>query len=400
MARAGRSGRATAVTWPQVHAFRMSRHHLDRPAPKAQIPRVVGNVCGVQAQVMAAAQLALRARIRGLTLEDIERALWQDRTLARVWCMRGTVHLVPSNEFAVFVRGASTRQEARIAAWMGRAGASTRSAEQLLEAAGAAMDRPRSRGEIARLIHASVGWPIEKRGSRGWGSPADAAGFRLGTAVVTIPDLAFIASYRGLACFGPDDGQGTTFVRPDAWLQGWRDLPLGDAEETLLRHYLGAFGPATASDFAAWSILTVRHAREIWGRIEDDLAPVDLEGREAWTLRKDLRTLEEAPLDRRVVRLLPYFDSFLMGHRERGHLVDRAHYRRIYRPSGWVYPAVLANGRIEGEWAHERTARHLRIRVRPYRPMDAGTKDGVRAEAEDVARFLGFEEARVTFTRA
>jgi DNA-binding NtrC family response regulator len=64
---------AAALTWSQVHAFRMARHHLDRPAPKAQVARVVADSCGVQAQVMAAAQLALRVRIRGLTLEDVER---------------------------------------------------------------------------------------------------------------------------------------------------------------------------------------------------------------------------------------------------------------------------------------------------------------------------------------
>ena len=400
MARPEDITRATLVPWPQVHAFRISRHHLDRPAPKAQLARIVADVCGVQAQVMAAAQLALRVRVRGLTHEDVERALWQDRSLSRVWCMRGTVHLVPSDEFAVFVRGSSTRQEGRIAAWMVRAGVSKAAAGQLLEAASDAMDRPRSRGEIANLIHESLGWPVEKRGSRGWGSPSDVPGFRLGSSVVTVPDIAFIASYRGLACFGPDDGQGTTFVRPDAWLRAWHDLPIEDAEAALLRRYLGAFGPATASDFAAWSILTVRRAREVWSRIEHELSPVAVDGRRAWVLRKDLRALEKAKLDGPVVRLLPYFDTFLMGHKERGHLLDGAHYKRIYRPAGWVYPAVLVDGRIRGEWSYERKGRSLLVRIQPYATLNDATQDRIQGEAEDVARFLGLPEARTFFARA
>ena len=399
MAPRDRSETAVPVTWSQVHAFRLARHHLDRPAPRTQLAQVVADSCGVQAQVMAAAQLALRVRVRGLALEDVGRALWQERSLARVWCMRGTVHLVPADELAVFVRGSSTRQEGRVASWLNRAGASRASADQLIEAASAAMDRPQTRAEIAVRIHDSLGLPIEKKGSRGWGGAADAAGFRLGRAVVTVPDIAFMASYRGLACFGPDEGQGTTFVRPDAWLREWRDLSVADAEEALLRRYLHAFAPATASDFAAWSVLAMGRARQVWSRIEGDLSPVTLDARAAWVLRRDLPSLEGAKLDRPTVRLLPYFDSLLMGHKERRHLVDLGHHKRIYRPAGWIYPAVLLDGRVAGDWSHERRAGRLQVRVRPYEPLDEEAKDLVRGEAADVARFLGLSEARVSFAK-
>ena len=393
----GDDAEAVPVSWDQVHAFRMARHHLDRPASRARLARVVADACGIQAQVMAAAQLGLRVRVRGLTLEDVERALWTDRSLARVWCMRGTVHLVPSDELGVFVRGSSSRQVGRIANWLARARAPDGAVDRLLGAAAAAMDRPRSRGEIALRIRDSLGWPIEKAGGRGWGNPQDAPGFRLGRFVVTIPDIAWMAAYRGLACFGPDDGQGSTFVRPDAWLREWRDVPAEQAEDALLRHYLRAFGPATASDFAAWSILTVRRAEAIWERAASRLAPVAVGGRTAWVLRGDLSALRRARLDPPAVRLLPYFDSFLMGHKGRDHLVDAAHYRRIYRPAGWVYPAVLRNGRVAGEWSYARANAHLRVAVRPHLPLDEGTKDRIRAEADDVARFLELSEARVRF---
>ncbi len=395
-----REGAETPVTWDQVHAFRMARHHLDRPAPRSQLPRVVADACGIQAQVMAAAQLALRVRVRGLTLEDIERALWQDRTVARVWCMRGTVHLVPSDEFAVFVRGSSTRQAARLENWMARAHASRESTDRLVAATAAAMDRPRTRPEIAARVHESLEWPIEKGGGRGWGNPADAPGFRLGKSVVTVPDIAWMAAYRALACFGPDKGEGTTFVRPDVWLPRWRDLPLEAAEDALLRRYLHTFGPATVADFAAWSILTVGRARQVWARAEGGLAPVRLEGQTRWIVREDLAALKRSALAGPTVRLLPYLDSFLLGHKGREHLVDAAHYKRIFRPAGWVYPAVLLDGRIAGEWSYARANRDLQVSVRPYEFLDEGAKDLLRGEAEDVARFLGLPEARVRFAAA
>lgn len=390
---------ATAVTWDQVHAFRMARHHLDRPVPKSQLARAVADACGIQAQVMAAAQLALRVRVRGLTLEDIDRALWQDRSISRVWCMRGTVHIVPSSEFAVFVRGSSTRQLGRVENWLRRTGGTMDSADRLLEAAKTAMGRPRTRADILAHIHDSLGLPIEKRGSGGWGNPAEVAGFRVGRSVVTVPDIAFIGSYRADACFGPDEGQGTTFVRPDAWLPDWRDLSIEEAEDALLRRYVRAFGPATPHDFAAWSILAVARAKQVWARAEDDLTPVTLDGKTAWVLREDLPVLRRSKLGPGTVRLLPYFDSFLMGHRGRDHLVDRAHYRRIYRPAGWVYPAVLRDGHIAGEWGYERAGKALRLRVLPYESLEDGVRDRIHAEADDVARFLEASEARVSFAK-
>ncbi|HYM38767.1 MAG TPA: hypothetical protein VEY12_01300 [Thermoplasmata archaeon] len=42
-------GDATRVTWEQVHAFRMARHHLDHSVPKTQLARAVGDACGIQA---------------------------------------------------------------------------------------------------------------------------------------------------------------------------------------------------------------------------------------------------------------------------------------------------------------------------------------------------------------
>jgi len=45
------------VSWQQVHAFRLTGHHLNRRAPKKDLTLVVGDIGGAQAQVMSAAEL-------------------------------------------------------------------------------------------------------------------------------------------------------------------------------------------------------------------------------------------------------------------------------------------------------------------------------------------------------
>src|SRR2546427_10710633 len=105
-----KSEEGPVVSADQVAAFRLTRHHLATPAPKASLARVAGDMCGAQAQIMSAAALSLRARIRGLRPEDVEKALWRERTLAKGGGMRGTGHPVPADGMAGVAQG-----------WVGRA---------------------------------------------------------------------------------------------------------------------------------------------------------------------------------------------------------------------------------------------------------------------------------------
>src|SRR5438093_13580188 len=109
----------------------------------------------------------------------------------------------------------------------------------------------------------------------------------------------------------------------------------------------------------AWSRMTLKGARAIWARLAGDLAQVDVEGNAAWVLRDDLAALRRAKFERPLVRLLPYFESYLMGHYERDHLVDPAHHKRVYRPAGWVASVVLVAGRVAGVCSHERGDKRL-----------------------------------------
>jgi len=122
---------ATSISWPQVAAFRLHRHHLDRPANRNQIVDVVRDVGGVQAQLPTAAALALRTRVRGLTMDDIERALWRDRTLVKAWSMRGALHLLPASDFLIYNRGLLKRAE-RSMRWMARYGLSDKDADAMV----------------------------------------------------------------------------------------------------------------------------------------------------------------------------------------------------------------------------------------------------------------------------
>lgn len=382
----------------QVSAFRLSRHHLVERAPASALARVAGDMAGAQAQVLSAAQLSLWARTRDISVADVEQALWQDRTLVKTWCMRGALHLIPSKDFAVFVRG--SRRDARSMAWMVRVGLPVDAVERLVRGMRDVLDRPLTRGEIAERVSASLGVKTVNKSGRGWGGKSNATGFRIGRTVLSLDGIVFISCTRGLACFGPNRGAEATFVRPEEWLPPWDNLPTEKAELELLRRYLRAHGPATVRDFALWTYMTAAGARDVWGRLEAELAPVTLGEQVGWVLRDDLPTLRRAKLESPVVRLLPNFDSFLLGLKDKSHLVDAAHYKRVYRPQGWLSPVVLIDGRVAGVWSFDRKGRRLGVRVEAFKTLRAADRTRVRDEAEDLRRFLGVPELTVTFARA
>ena len=86
------------LTWPEVLAWRIRRQRLDRRAPRDEALGVVREICGLHAQVMSSAELTLWARVEDLEPEAVREALWEHHSLAKTWAMRGTLHLLPSDD--------------------------------------------------------------------------------------------------------------------------------------------------------------------------------------------------------------------------------------------------------------------------------------------------------------
>jgi hypothetical protein len=136
-------------------------------------------------------------------------------------------------------------------------------------------------------------------------------------------------------------------------------------------------------------MLTRREANAIWAREQVRIAAVTVEGRSASVLRQDLDELVEAGIARPHVRLLPYFDVYLLAHRQRDHLAAAQHRASIYRPQGWIYPVLLVDGRAAGIWQHALDKDVLRIRVTGFGSLPRRVISGLRTESQDLARFLG-----------
>lgn len=368
-------------------AFRLARQHLLERAPKKDLVPVVRDMCGAQAQLLSAAQISLWSRVSDLSVTDVDEAL-RKKKLVKAACMRRTLFLVPAKDLAIFVQGSARRADQEIRWTLGK-GVPERVVDAAIEATLAALDEPRTRPEIAERVSRALGVQRQAVHGGGWGRQSKVAAVPVGELIFPVVDLVGLTASRGVVCYGPRRGSEPTFVRADAWIPKWMAIPREEAEGMLLHRYMRAFGPATAADFAMWSGLSLTGARQVWAREAADLAPVHVEGRAAAVLKKDLDQLAEAEFESPLIRLLPYFDTFLLGHKEKEHLAAARHLPKIYRPQGWIAPVVLVDGRAVGTWEHAREEKRLRVKVTKFGSISKPIAAGIRAEARDLGRFLG-----------
>src|SRR5439155_9927108 len=81
----GKARTMLSMTWQQVWARRLARHFLLKRAPYEGLVRTVGAVCGIQAQVMPAAELSVGIRVDGVRRNDVQAALWERRALVKTY---------------------------------------------------------------------------------------------------------------------------------------------------------------------------------------------------------------------------------------------------------------------------------------------------------------------------
>jgi len=368
---------AADLTWAQVHQFRLARHHLLSPAPKNDLVRVIGDIGGVQAQVMSAAEMQAAVRVR-CKVEDVRTSLWNDKTIVKTWLMRATLHLVPAADLPIYTAAMGSYGIRNTNAWLKWMQITEPELTTIVDAIGEVLDgQALTREELIASVGKGRPERIQLALKSGWGG------------------LLKPVARRGLLCFGPSRGQNVTFVRPEQWLGTWREADPETALAELARRYLRAYGPATKNDFVRWWGQWPGVGNTAWAALAEELAPVSVEGQRMDILAADLDRLTSMKAEPSV-RLLPSFDPYLMGHAKRDHIVAVEHGSRVSRTAGWISAVVLSEGRVVATWTHEVKKGTLAMRVDPLRKLAPATLKEVRLQADALAEALGLDHAAVT----
>jgi hypothetical protein len=323
------------LTWDQVLAWRVGRHHL---ATRAADPvALVGELAGVQAQVLPSTKQVLAIRSRA-TPDEVDRLLWTERRLVRTWAMRGTLHLLPSDELGLWVAFLQRRPVPTSAAWERYHGISAKELAAITDAVPAVLDRdPITREELAERI-------ADRLRTRHL-----AEVLRSGWSAVLKP-----AANQGLLAQGPPVNGNVTFVDPARWLGSDLDQP--DPEEAaaeVIDRFLDVNGPATQDDLARWLGVQPKLGRELLTPHTDRLVLVDVDGHRGWMTKTGAAQAARAR-PKHTVYLLPGFDPYVLAplsHRQ--HTIPKGRVAEVSRTAGWISAVLLVDGRIAGTWTTE-----------------------------------------------
>ena len=367
---------AAELTWAQVHSFRLERQHLTNRAPKKDLVRVVGDIGGVQAQVMSGAELQVAVRV-DCKVDDVRVALWKDRKLVKTWLMRATLHLVPAGDLPFYTAAMGSYGMRNTNAWLKWLQITEPELNSVVHAIGEALDgQALTREELIAKVAEGRSERVQAALKSGWGG------------------LLKPVARKGLLCFGPSRGQSVTFVRPQQWLGSWREVDPDTGLAEVARRYLRAYGPATKNDFTRWWGQWPGVGNTAWAALAKELVPVTLEGQRADVLEADLDRITEAPGES-TVQLLPTFDPYLMGHNTRDHLFASEYRARVSRVAGWISAVVLVDGRVVATWTHQPAKKTLNVTVEPFKKLSPSTMKKVRLRAQSIASALGLDEAAV-----
>jgi hypothetical protein len=341
----------------------------------------------------ATPHLSLRARVEGLTVEDVEHALYDARSLVKPLVMRRTLFVVTRGVLPAVVGSAGRRvadaerkrllkDAAELGQQLGAGWVETVSSEIVAALTGAELS---ARALRDALPHAG-------------GTFTAAPGSKWSAEVSFMSRFLTILGASGEVVRAHNAGHWR-ISRP-LWtaMTTWLGEELAPTEPAtgyaeVVRHWLWTFGPGTEADLVWWLGATKAAVRAALADV--DAVPVALpDGSTGWVLPDDTADLEAPAAKEPWVALLPVLDTTTMGWRERAFYLDSAHTPYLFDRAGNGGTTIWVDGRIVGCWVQDDDER---VQLILMEPVSKSVQRMLDAEVARLDEFLRGEHITNVF---
>jgi hypothetical protein len=349
----------------------------DRPASAGELLRRVG---ALQAQDHGSGAWSVGLRT-GLTAAQVEDAVTA-REIVRTWPMRGTLHWVPAEDARWMCELLARRVLDGLPTRYGQLGITDADVKHSRDVLEEHLTEPMSRPAVVDLL-ARHG--IDPEGQRAY-------------------HLVGHHCMTGLLCQGPLIGRQPSFVLIDSWVPLSRKPAREEALATVAARYVRSHGPVTERDFAGWIGQGLGVAREALALVGDRIERAEVSG-QVWLRHVDAHEGDEitqadpgtqgterpGTTSRPAqVHLLPQWDEFLLGYKNREVVLPPEHVVRVVPGRNMVFrPTVVVDGEVAGVWRRSGSGKRIRVEVELFRPPTARLRRGLEASTAAYGRFLG-----------
>lgn len=324
---------------------------------------IVRWMTAMQAQDVPSATWSIGVRNPNLSLADVNRAFIEG-SIVRSWPMRGTLHVVAPEDLRWILALTSERLIRGSLARRTALGLGEADLEHARTAAHEALTGGRSlpRNEMYRVFdHAGVA----TAGQRGY-------------------HILWFLSQTGTVIFGPPSGTTQTFALLDEWAPAQRELERDEALGEFVFRYFRSHGPASIRDFAWWSSTTLTEARTGLALARHQLDTVDRDGEPLYFAAG---TSPDLPRD--GVRLLPGFDEYLLGYRDRTPQLPASRADDIVPGGNGVFRGtVVEDGTVVGSWKRGPSRTGTALDIRMFSSTNSRIDRGISRAERDYSAFL------------
>jgi hypothetical protein len=318
----------------------------------------------MQAQDYRGALWSIGLRLPGARENDIEKAI-ASRQIVRTWPMRGTLHFVAAADARWMLRLLAPRVVAASQGRLRQLGLDeavlSRSKKIIVTALGdgKSLSRP-------RLYEILEQKGISTQGQRG---------------IHILQQL----SLEGTLCFATHHGKQPAFALLEQWLAPAAGPEGEEALAKLALRYFTSHGPATPDDFAWWAGLRKKEVKTALHLATSGLTRISSKHGDYW-----MGLGQEAPRNSAKAFLLPGFDEYMLGYKDRSAALDEGH-AQLVTPggNGLFLSTIVMKGRITGLWRQRAKKEGVQVTLHPFRQLNSREQLAVDKASR---RFMAFRE--------
>jgi len=323
----------------------------------------------VQSQDYPASIWGLGQRSDGATARGIGE-LFDEGAILRTHILRPTWHFVlPEDVGWMFELTAPTLRRGLGGRWR-RLDIDARTIDRAEAAfARAVAERPRTRPELGAALRSAR---IDPEGQR-------------------LPHLILAAELDRVLISGPRRGREFTYAAFASRARPARDFDRPAALGELATRFFKGHGPAQLADLVWWSGITMADARTGIAAAGEALGRESIDRKDHWfdpAVGAGSRSTRSNGAPR--AHLLPNFDEYTVGYRDRSALLDPD---RHFDPSIFSFGSVLANvvaidGLVRGTWRREERRGELRLQITLLDRLTDAESEAVDTAVAEMGRFL------------
>jgi hypothetical protein len=201
------------------------------------------------------------------------------------------------------------------------------------------------------------------------------------------PYLLQRAALDGILCADLPRGRDPTYARLPEGTAPPRDMDREQALARLAEHYFQSHGPATVQDFAWWSGLTAKEARQGLEAVRSSLHRVAEGNQEMWAGPEPAALPAGGSPAGSSIYLLPPFDEYLLGYRDRSAVLAPEDAKKVNAGGGMPRPAVVVDGHVAGIWRRRIRRRELQVAVEWFRAPSTPELKSLMAAVDRLGAF-------------